>query len=157
MNTYQRLNFGMKIECCCCEQPISNQKIVLTAISLGAHNNNIRFPSQNSASVDKAAIPSRWLIQYTPPILHNTPPSQCTVIFRPPVRPYKKQWQLPPTTPRHPHSVMRGHPYLFGKWGKEERGAARRPWLCGWGGGADMTSRMVQGIRTRQYRINLAA
>ena len=40
----------MKIECCCCEQPISNQKIILTAISLGAHNNNIRFPSQNSAS-----------------------------------------------------------------------------------------------------------
>ena len=47
---HQRLNFGMKIECCCCEQPISNQKIILTAISLGAHNNNIQFPSHNSAS-----------------------------------------------------------------------------------------------------------
>ena len=40
----------MEIECCCCEQPISNQKIILTAISLGAQNNNILFPSQNSAS-----------------------------------------------------------------------------------------------------------
>ena len=49
----QKLNFGMEIECCCCEQPISNQKIILTAISLGAHNNNIRFPSQNSASANQ--------------------------------------------------------------------------------------------------------
>ena len=50
----QRLNFGMKIECCCCEQPISNQKIILTAFSLGAHNTNIRFPSQNSASANES-------------------------------------------------------------------------------------------------------
>ena len=40
----------MEIECCCCEQPISNQKIIYTAISLDTHNNNIRFPSKNSAS-----------------------------------------------------------------------------------------------------------
>ena len=56
----QRLNFGMKIECCCCEQPISNQKIILTAISLGAHNNNIRIPSHNSASVNDAAFRTCW-------------------------------------------------------------------------------------------------
>ena len=40
----------MEIECCCREQPISNQKIIFTAISLDAHNDNIRFPSKNSAS-----------------------------------------------------------------------------------------------------------
>ena len=53
----QRLNFGMKIKCCCSEQPISNQKIILTAISFGDHNNNIRFPSQNSASGYPALAP----------------------------------------------------------------------------------------------------
>ena len=50
LSLVQKLNSGMEIECCFCEQPISNQKIIFTAISLDAHNNNIRFPSQNSAS-----------------------------------------------------------------------------------------------------------
>ena len=48
----------MEIECCCCEQPISNQKIIFTAISLDAHNNNIRNPAQNSASGNE---PLPWL------------------------------------------------------------------------------------------------
>ena len=68
MVSKQRLNFGMEMECCCCEQPISNEKIIFTAISLDAHNNNIRFPSQNSASVSKSWLdPSRAVM---------TPPSQ---------------------------------------------------------------------------------
>ena len=47
----QRLNFVLDYECCCCEQPISTQKF-FTAISLDAHNNNIRNPAQNSASAN---------------------------------------------------------------------------------------------------------
>ena len=46
----QRLNSVMDCECCCCEQPISKQNFLFTVISLDAHNNNIRNPSQNSAS-----------------------------------------------------------------------------------------------------------
>ena len=47
---HQKLNFVLDCECCCCEQPISAQNFFLTAISLDAHNNNIRNPAQNSAS-----------------------------------------------------------------------------------------------------------
>ena len=60
----------MEIECCCFEQPISNQKIIFAAISLDAHNNNIRLPSQNSASdhnmVYKLSVvkESLWLCVY---------------------------------------------------------------------------------------------
>ena len=53
MHHAQKLNSGMDCECCC-EQPIIKQKF-FTAISLDAHNNNIRNPSQNSTS-DHAAI-----------------------------------------------------------------------------------------------------
>ena len=48
MHHAQKLNSGMDCKCCC-EQPIIKQKF-FTAISLDAHNNNIRFSSQNSAS-----------------------------------------------------------------------------------------------------------
>ena len=49
----QKLSSVMDCECCCREQPISKQKIFFTAISLDAHNNNIRNPSQNSALVHR--------------------------------------------------------------------------------------------------------
>ena len=39
----QRLNFWMKIECCCCEQPISNQKIILT-IGCSQQQHSISIP-----------------------------------------------------------------------------------------------------------------
>ena len=47
---YQKMNFVLSFECCCCEQPISSQKLFFTAISLDAHNDNIRNLAQNSAS-----------------------------------------------------------------------------------------------------------
>ena len=50
MPHHQKLNSVMDCECCCCEQPISKQNFLFTVISLDAHNNNIRNPSQNSAS-----------------------------------------------------------------------------------------------------------
>ena len=46
----QKLNSVMDCQCCCCEQPISAEKFFFTAISLDAHNNNIRNLAQNSAS-----------------------------------------------------------------------------------------------------------
>ena len=45
----QKLNSVMDCECCCFEQPISAHNFFLNAISSDAHN-NIRNPSQNSAS-----------------------------------------------------------------------------------------------------------
>ena len=48
----QKLNFVLDCECCCCEQPISTQKFLFTAISLDIHNNNIHNLAQNSASDD---------------------------------------------------------------------------------------------------------
>ena len=48
----QKLNYVLDFECCCCEQPISMQKYFFTAISLDAHNDNIRNLAQNSASAD---------------------------------------------------------------------------------------------------------
>ena len=47
---HQKLNFELSFECCRCEQPISSQNFFFTAISLDAHNNNIRNLAQNSAS-----------------------------------------------------------------------------------------------------------
>ena len=50
MLCFQKLNFVLDCECCCCEHPMKLQKKKNSACWLVVHNNNIRNLAQNSAS-----------------------------------------------------------------------------------------------------------